>query len=193
MKRLNIPPAIVDQTNLTDILHSVDQLGTLTGHEKEAAALRKQMESRIEAVRRRTASLPHPRVLLSSGRDLKSESLNEVYIVGRRTFLGDLLRLAGGENAFIDESIEYPALSAEAILRLNPEVIVEFTNDLAAMGITQEQVLRPWRALPGLTAADKGRIIALDGAHLTIPGPRVMDTLEALVEAIHPELREAAS
>ena len=40
---------------------------------------------------------------------------------------------------------------------------------------------------PGLTAAEKGRIAVLDGAHLTIPGPRVVETLEALAKAIHPE------
>jgi iron complex transport system substrate-binding protein len=185
--RLGLRCRVVDQTMLDDILDSIETLGRLSGNSVKAAALRASMQQRIEAVRAKAAPLPHPRVLLSSGRDLRAKKLDEVYIVGRKTFLGDILRIAGGENAFPDSAVDYPALSGEAILRLNPDVIVEFTNGLDELGLTREDAVAPWRALPGLAAAEKGRIATLDGAHLTIPGPRVVETLEALAKAIHPE------
>ncbi len=187
LERLGLRCKVVDQTTLDNILDSVDTLGRFSGNGDKARALRASMQQRIEAVRAKAAPLPHPRVLLSSGRDLRAKKLDEVYIVGRKTFLGDILRIAGGENAFPESSVEYPALSGEAILRLNPDVIVEFTNGLDELGLSREDALAPWRALPGLTAAEKGRIAVLDGAHLTIPGPRVVETLEALAKAIHPE------
>ena len=187
LDRLGLRCAVVDQTLLDDILDSVDTLGRFSGNEARARELRAAMQQRIEAVRAKAASLPHPRVLLSSGRDLRAKKLDEVYIVGRKTFLGDILQIAGGENAFPDSAVDYPALSGEAILRLNPDVIVEFTNGLDELGLTRGDAVAPWRALPGLAAAEKGRIAVLDGAHLTIPGPRVVDTLEALARAIHPE------
>jgi iron complex transport system substrate-binding protein len=187
LERLGLRCRVVDQTMLDDILDSVETLGRLSGNAEKARELRASMQRRIEAVRAKAAPLPHPRVLLSSGRDLRAKKLDEVYIVGRKTFLGDILRIAGGENAFPDSAVDYPALSGEAILRLNPDVIVEFTNGLDELGLTREDAVAPWRALPGLAAAEKGRIATLDGAHLTIPGPRVVETLEALAKAIHPE------
>ncbi len=186
MERLGLRCTVVDQTLLEDILNSVETLGRLSGNGDKARTLRASMQQRIEAVRARAAALPHPRVLLSSGRDLRAKKLDEVYIVGRKTFLGDILHLAGGENAFPESAVDYPALSGEAILRLNPDVIVEFTNGLGELGLTREDAIAPWRALPGLAAAEQGRIAILDGAQLTIPGPRVVDTLEALAKAIHP-------
>ncbi len=187
LERLGLRCTVLDQTLLEDILESVETLGRLSGNGDKARALRASMQQRIQAVRAGAATLPHPRVLLSSGRDLRSRKLDEVYIVGRKTFLGDILRIAGGENAFPESAVDYPALSGEAILRLNPDVIVEFTNGLDELGLTREDAIAPWRALPGLAAAEKGRIAILDGAQLTIPGPRVVDTLEALAKAIHPE------
>jgi len=186
LERLGMRWTVVDQTLLEDVLNSVDTLGRLSGNEDKARALRASLQQRIEAVRVRAAALPHPRVLLASGRDLRAKKLDEVYVVGRKTFLGDILRIAGGENVFPESGVDYPALSGEAVLRLNPDVIVEFTNGLAELGLTREDALAPWRALPGLAAAEKGRIAILDGAQLTIPGPRVVDTLEALAKAIHP-------
>jgi iron complex transport system substrate-binding protein len=187
LERLGLRCTVVDQTMLEDILDSVETLGRLTGNGAKARDLRASMQRRIDAVRAKAAPLPHPRVLLSSGRDLRAKKLDEVYVVGRKTFLGDMLLIAGGENAFPDSAVDYPALSGEAILRLNPDVIVEFTNGLGELGLTREDAVAPWRALPGLAAAEKGRIATLDGAHLTIPGPRVVETLEALAKAIHPE------
>ncbi len=191
LERLGLRYEVVDQTRLEDIRASILTIGALCGKEELARGIETELARRVEVVKTRAAALPRPRVLLSSGRDLRSGTLNEVYIVGPTTFLGNLLALAGGENVFTDTTMDYPALSGEAILRLNPEVIVEFTNGIEAMGVSREQVVAAWKALPGLAAAESGRIAVLDGAYLTIPGPRVADTLEALAAAIHPEWGDA--
>jgi iron complex transport system substrate-binding protein len=186
-ERLGLHYAVVDQTLLSDILASVLTLGKFCGVEENARKIETDLRVRMDAVRVRAEAMSRPTVLLSSGRDLRAKKLDEVYIVGRRTFLGDLLKIAGGENAFPDAVVDYPALSGEAILRLNPDVIVEFANGLKELGLAPEDAVAPWRSLPGLKAAEQGRVAILEGAHLTIPGPRVVETLEALARAIHPE------
>ncbi|MGV3723390.1 MAG: hypothetical protein ACO1SX_21045 [Actinomycetota bacterium] len=45
---------------------------------------------------------------------------------------------------------------------------------------------RRWRAL---AAVREGRVFVADGnVHFTVPGPRIVDSLEALAEMLHPEL-----
>lgn len=187
LERLGLPYLEVDQTSLEDIYASLETLGRLCGRAAEGRAAAEGLRARVERLKERVKDLPRPRVLLSSGRDLQSGSLNEVYVVGRRTFLGNLLDLAGGENAFPDSAVEYPALSGEAILRLNPEVVIEMTMDPGGLPVDRTQILAPWKALPGLAAADRDRVHVLSGSHLTIPGPRVAQTLEELARAVHPE------
>ena len=59
----------------------------------------------------------------------------------------------------------------------------------AAYGVTPEAVAaRPgW---DGMTAVKQGRIVAVDDIVITRPGPRLVQGLEALIRAIHPDLAD---
>jgi iron complex transport system substrate-binding protein len=66
----------------------------------------------------------------------------------------------------------------------DPEVIL--LGD-AAYGMTADAVAqRPgWK---GMTAIKEGAIFPIDDILVTRPGPRLVEGLEALIRAIHPEL-----
>ncbi len=190
LERLGLRTEVVDQTLLEDIPASLELLGRLTGHEAEGRSAAETLRGQIARVREKVRGAARPRVLLSAGRDLAAKSLSEVYIAGHRTFLGQLLDAAGAENAFPDSAVDYPALSGEAILRLDPDRILEVV--MSDTDIAPEDAAAAWRGLEGLRAAREDRILVLQGAHLTIPGPRVGAALEELARAVHPELDWAA-
>jgi len=83
----------------------------------------------------------------------------------------------------------YPKLSAEGILSLNPDVIVELVPDAAARKTPPERLRAEWSQLPGLHAVRKVRIEILTGDFLTIPGPRLLQTFAALGRALYPEMQ----
>ena len=186
LERLNLPYEIIVQDTIGDIRESFLRLGALCGTEGHAQALAADFDARLADISGRIGDSPPVRVLMTTGREVRSGSLNEVYAVSSGSFLSDLLTLAGGENCVTGKIAEYPALSAEGILQLDPDVIIELGPDL--QDNERETALAAWRALPGLRAVRQNRVYYLGGAQHTIPGPRILDTLEVFADFLHPDL-----
>ena len=74
----------------------------------------------------------------------------------------------------------YCLLSREAVLRLDPDLVIVLAPELE----TREDERRRWESLPGLRAAQQGRIHVLTGDYLCIPGPRFIRTLEDFARII---------
>lgn len=186
LERLGLHCEVVAQDTVADIRASFARVGTLCGREGAALSLTENMDARFGVVAERIAGRPRPRVLMVTSRNLQRTRIEEVYAVSTGSFLSDLLVLAGGENCVSGAVAEYPALSAEGILQLDPEVILELTEK--DPGPMLDAVLAPWRSLSGLRAVRDGRIHILGGPQYTIPGPRTVQTLEAIARFLHPEL-----
>jgi iron complex transport system substrate-binding protein len=107
--------------------------------------------------------------------------------VGKETFHNHLIKLAGGINISGEESIKYPKLSMEQVLRSNPEVILITTME---RGVMAERKKDRWRQWNQIQAVKLGRIYILDSDLLDRPSPRLVDGLEVLARAIHQELRD---
>jgi iron complex transport system substrate-binding protein len=97
-----------------------------------------------------------------------------------------MLRLAGSDPITTDSSY---VISLERLVDADPEVIL--LGDGAA-GVTPEQVVsRPgWDTM---TAVRNNAIYPVDDVVITRPGPRLVDGLRALIEAIHPDVELPAS
>lgn len=187
LQRLGLACLVVAQDSLEDIRASYFQIGAFCGRPAAAEALAAELDAALDKVRRKILDQPRLRVLMTTGRDVQSGTLDEVYAVGPGTYLSEMLTLAGGENIVPGRPAEYPALSAEGILNLNPEVIIELAPDQEIDAAARERALAPWRALSTVDAVRHNRLYLLSGAYLTIPGPRAVETLEALTACLHGE------
>jgi iron complex transport system substrate-binding protein len=107
--------------------------------------------------------------------------------VGRGTFIDGLIKLAGGQNIFENETAGYPKPSAEAIITLNPDKIV-FPS---SMGVDLERSLAEVKARDAwdsITAIKNDAMYVVTADALNQPGPRLVDALEAMAQIIHPEI-----
>ena len=107
--------------------------------------------------------------------------------VGKDTFHNNLIQLAGGINLSGQETIKYPKYSLEQVLRLSPEVILITSMERGGAAERKKERWQQWKQLP---AVRQGRIHILNSDLLDRPSPRLIDGLEALARAIHPELKE---
>jgi iron complex transport system substrate-binding protein len=170
---------------LADVMSTLRTLGDRVGRSTEAAQLASELERRLDAVRRRTAGLRHPRTLLVFGRE--PLALRNIYASGGVGFLHDMLGLAGATNVFADVPRESIQATTEAILARAPEAIVELHDGTApgAAEVAREQAT--WNALPSVPAVRARRIVLLFGDEFVVPGPRVARAVEQLARALHPE------
>jgi iron complex transport system substrate-binding protein len=186
LERLGLETLVVNHDTLDGIIESITVIGDRCGARGLAAAMRAKLEEHIARIRAKTEGLPRPRVLVAVGRDDLGGSLNRIYVAEQ--FYGDLLDIAGGENVIHRSAIATPSLTGEGILQLNPEVVVEIVPGPSLTIDDTTNLILSWNSLPQLEAVKEGRVHILSGDYVAIPGPRVIDILDDLAAALHPEV-----
>jgi iron complex transport system substrate-binding protein len=174
---LNIPVFIANApTNLDSVYEQIQQLGILTGHTSEADELAASMQTGIDAA---VAAVVAPTTPLSYYYELD----NTYYSVTSNSFIGQLFNLFGLRNIADNAEVgnDYPQLSAEAIVSSNPDII--FLADTKCCAQTAETVAARdgWG---GLAAVVAGNIAVLDDDVASRWGPRIVELVAAIGEAI---------
>jgi len=186
------PTAIIDQLtelgltvmvlypeSLAEVSADVELVGTAIGGQAEAAALVADMAARVEAVKEAVAGLERPRTFYEV-----SVFEGVIYTAGEGSFLADLIGTAGGD-AITGDALS-TSIEIEDLVAADPEVILlgDATYDDT---ITPESVAaRPgWETMTAV--ADDRVVVVREDVVITRPGPRIVEGLEALARAIHPD------
>lgn len=184
MKRAGVPTFDYRHGGLAHILVTIRDLGVRTGRAAEAATLVAAIEARLAAVRAAVAGKRRPRTLLVFSREPKT--LRNVYVSGGRGFLHDMLEIAGGEDVFNDIDKESVQVSTETILARAPEVILELRPEEIPDGQPMKEELASWSRLASVPAVRNNRVHFISGHAVTVPGPRVAESVERMAKALHP-------
>jgi iron complex transport system substrate-binding protein len=188
LTELNIRYLIVNNKTIHDIIQTIQTLGQMGGVQNEAEMLVNRLQTRMQTIKKITVLLPHPEVLISIGRTVGTGALEEVYIAGKNTLYNEMIELAGGKNTYNNSVQAYPMVSAEGILQMNPDIIIDLVTDMTEKKLTEQQLLKDWDSITSIQAAQNNRIHILSDDFAVIPGPRFILFLEKLVKIIHPEL-----
>ncbi|MFH1021989.1 MAG: helical backbone metal receptor [Planctomycetota bacterium] len=176
----------VNHDSVAGIRASLVALGKACGVEGRTREILADLDRRAAALAARTAGRSRPRVLVTTGRPVGTGTLQDICIAGRGSVFDDLITLAGGDNAWGDRKLPYPTLSAEGVLTLAPEVIMDLVPDLEKNRWSAAMILREWSVLPDLPAVKTGRIHVFGEPWALAPGPRYVELAEKMADVIHP-------
>jgi iron complex transport system substrate-binding protein len=149
-------------------------LGARTGHDDDAKRVVASIDARADAISRAVAAEPKPRVLLLFG-------VTVIVAAGPAGFANEMLVRAGATNVVTAGG--YPTLDFEAVLALDPDVIVN-----AAIGEEgASNAIQPdgpgWKSV---RAVKEGHVALVADETVLRPGPRVAEGLAVLARALHP-------
>ena len=179
LDKIGLPVYVTeDPHTVEEMIASMEHLAGALGSEKSAAVLAGELRGRLTDLDRRLAGAMPRRVLFV----VWSEPLISV---GRDTFIADALRRAGAHSV-VETKAVWPHMSLEEIVHQQPEFLV-FAS--AHAGDTQREIdslrTRPgWR---NLQAMQQGNIVVVSDA-INRPAPRMVDAIEQLAHALHPEV-----
>ncbi|NLN93407.1 MAG: ABC transporter substrate-binding protein [Candidatus Hydrogenedens sp.] len=188
LDHLGLSYEIVPQDTLDDIRASFLTLAQRCGRDPEGKRLVDTLDKNIATVQAVLQGRENRRVLLVTGRNSYSDRFEEVYAVSTGSFLSDLLLVAGGENCVSGSVAEYPVLSLEGMLHLDPDIIMELVAEEETA--SSPDSMTAWRELQILRAVREEAVHILGAPYFTIPGPRVSLVLEAFVRKLHPDLKD---
>ena len=162
-----------------DTYAQIEQLGAATGQVGEAAELVSQIQTDIAAIVEATES-PDPALTYYHELD------DTLFSSTSSTFVGQVYSLFGLENVADaadpdGESFGFPQLNAEFLVTADPDLI--FLADTICCSQTAETVAaRPgWE---GLSAVTNGNVIELNDDIASRWGPRLVDYVQAISDAI---------
>ncbi|MFH0937726.1 MAG: cobalamin-binding protein [Planctomycetota bacterium] len=183
--QLNVPCIALASESLDDVLANVTLLGQALGEEVSAANLVAAMRKRLECVATKMArSSVRPCVLFLF-------SLDKLISAGKGSHIDELINRAGGQNIASESDLPWPEIPMEIVLLRDPEVIILMTphgKKDATTSVSVADILGRDSRWAGISAVKNKRVTVIDDDLLAIPGPRLIDGLEHLTLAIHPEL-----
>lgn len=161
---------------LDDSYAQITELGDLTAKADEASALVESMKSEIEST---ITSMELPDAPVSYYYELD----NTFYSLTSNTFIGQLMSRFMLQNIAdtAESGNDYPQLSAESIVSSNPQMI--FLADTKCC----EQTAKTVAARAGwdvIDAVKNGNVVELDDDIASRWGPRVVDLVKVVAEAV---------
>lgn len=176
LRELGVPVFTIDARDLDDLLHDILTVGRLTGALPRAEALVDRMRARAEAVAAAVRREPPVSCFF------EVSPPPTLFTVGPGSFIFDLLRRAGCDPVTRGAKSPYPEWSVEHVVEADPQVYLVSSE----AGVSVEAVAgRP--GFEALTAVRTGRVYLVESDLVSRPGPRVVEGLEALARALHPE------
>ena len=180
LTRLKIPTFITPSaTDIDQTYAQIGQLGALTGHPDEAAALSGRMRADIDKI---VQGVPKRGTPLTYYYELDPT----LYSVTSKTFIGSLFARLGLQN--VADAADptgakggYPQLSQETLVQADPDMIFLADTKCCAQSAESVQARKGWSQI---TAVKAGQIVALDDDIASRWGPRVVDLVQSAADAV---------
>jgi cobalamin transport system substrate-binding protein len=186
LEGLDMTVLVVYPETLDEVYGDIELVGEALDANDAADDIVAGMEDRVEAVVAAVAGADRPRTLYEV-----FYAEGSLYTAGEGSFLASLVDLAGAEPVTGDAQ---GVLSSEDLVAADPQLVLlggaSYDPSLADPDVALQTVA----ARPGwgdLAAVRDGQVVPyLDDIVTTRPGPRIVDGLEALARAIHPDLAD---
>jgi iron complex transport system substrate-binding protein len=172
----------LEPTCLEDVFASIEDVGDAAGIPLRARTVIEQLRTRVDAVVERSSSLAYrPRVVLL-------EWIDPPFCAGH--WSPELIEMAGGREMIGNAGERSRTLAWQEIVDADPEFML-----IACCGFDVERALADLPTLksyPGfesLACVRSRSVYVVDGnAYFSRPGPRLVDSLEILANAMHPSV-----
>jgi iron complex transport system substrate-binding protein len=186
------PTAVIDQLtgagltvlvlypeSLDEVYADIELVGEALDAQVAARDLVDDMATRVEAVEEAVAGADRPRTFYEV-----SIFEGTIYTAGEGSFIASLIDTAGGDPITGDPNST--AISLEDLVAADPELIL--LGDAAYDATITPESVAARQGWAEMTAVRDGRVLPMpEDVLITRPGPRIVDGLEALALAIHPD------
>lgn len=183
LKEAGIKVILVPEKHTADgTIAKIETIATALDRKQAARKIVTRMRATLATLNKKLAQIKHRRrvvFLLTMGGGSPMAG-------GRNTAANGIIRLAGGINAATFGG--YKPLSAEALIRLKPDIILIMSETFSALGGVGYV-----SGLPGVKltpAARDHRVFAIDGSFMLGFGPRLGQAASQLAGLLYPQLRD---
>lgn len=174
IKVLGYQPETIDE-----IIDTIKNIGEITNTRDKASDITSDIGDKRDEISDKLEGVEKKRVFYEIWHD-------PLMAAGPGSFMDELIKYSGGINIAADAEGGYANYDLESLVEKDPEVYLT-ASDLP------EKTIESISKRPGyeeITAIKQDKIYLLDGNIVSRPGPRIIQALELVAKAIHPEIFE---
>lgn len=179
IRNLKIPVLTINPQTLVETYQTIETFGKLTDTQEQANKIVSAMKEKEQAIAKKITTIKD-----SDRLKVWTEVDENLYTPGEGTFLNELITKAGGNNIAADVK-GWGQYNSEQVIAKDPQVI------FATYGYYQKGIIAKIIARQGwqnVDAVKNKRVIELDSDMVTRTGPRIVDGLESIAQALYPDL-----
>jgi iron complex transport system substrate-binding protein len=170
LEAVGVEVLVLENHTLTQLLASIETLGARVGRSGSARERVIAIHRALADAEGRARGRARVRAVLVLQRD-------PLFLVGRASYLDELLSAAGAENLAAEFADAYPRVDLEWLIAAAPALILDASED-------PEPAPVYWKRWPSLPAVAKGRVVPLVASEVTLPGPHLERALAILSAAV---------
>lgn len=170
LRAMGLPVVEIYGESFEEIAEAMRLLGRLTECTARADAEAAALLARVRAVEERVKGKPRPRVFFES-------SSEPIWSVSPRSYAGDMIARAGGDNIMTDLRDAWGPVSWELVLARDPDVIL-----IAHAATSRPESRAGWSRLK---AVRTGRVYVVPKEEFVYPTPRLALGLERAAKLFH--------
>ncbi|CAI9395700.1 Vitamin B12-binding protein [Bacillus sp. T2.9-1] len=170
-----------DATSFEDVYKGMEMIGQATGAETEADKLVADMKEKLAAIKDKAAAI--------SDSDQKSVYIEvsgepSIFTTGTNTFMQEMLDTINAKNIISEEG--WIQVDQEAVIAANPDAIITTYGAYSETSpIDQISSRKGWEEIK---AVKEKQIVDVDSDMVTRSGPRLVEGVEAVAEAVYPDV-----
>jgi iron complex transport system substrate-binding protein len=186
---LGLKTLVVPSQTVEDVFKAIQEIGRAVGNDEEARGLESDTREELAAIREKASGRARPRVLCVV--DRLPGTLRDIYVATQGSYLTELINIAGGDPIAPPGRVNYVKLTTEALVSLDPEVILDLgqslTPSVIMAGPLGEDARVVWADLPRVRAVREGRVYAVRDRTVVHPSQFVSKTARSIASLLHPE------
>lgn len=144
-----------------DLMTRIEQVGELTKTEQQAQDLKVQVQEKVDSINQNLAKHSDKKKVLF----LMIHEGRPANVAGRNTTADSVIRLAGAVNPAADAVESYKPISLEAMVEMQPDIILLSSRTLSQIG-SADELLKKMPLLSATPAGQNKRVVTIDGTAL---------------------------
>ena len=166
----------VGNDSVEEIIESVQTIAKACNTAEKGDSLAQRLSLQLKTS---SSNAHRPKVYLCVGRDnIGGGSISKCFAAGSVSFYSQIIEAAGGENIFATVSQPYPSISSEALIRFNPDIVIDISAAYMNASLDERTVCADWEIFKNVSAVKNKEVHCLFGDYLTVPGPRLFMVAE---------------
>ncbi len=164
----------IDPKNPEELYKDIIRISTILGIRKEGEALVKNLKIDVFEIKHKIPKGKKPKVLIELWD-------NPLMVAGEGSFVGELIKLAGGENIAYDAPRPYSRFSPELVIKRNPDCIILGHSQKDALSNMYNRV--GWSNINAIKS--KKVYDDIDPDLILRPGPRFVIGINKIYERLY--------